>query len=128
MPDYGSTKWDIQEVLKNQVFRTFQSAYANALMNVPRLVSNVAKVVALLLLRHHVAVLQTRSLTYLLRKLIFTVNNSLFFFSSEYCVQLCSLLKDKYDINVLEIHIDTVNSIVSWVKDHENTKGIILEC
>ena len=65
VPDYGLSLWDMKEIFKSQIFRTFESPYANALKKMhrlPRMVSNhiVANRAGVLLLRHHAACIQAR--------------------------------------------------------------------
>ena len=85
VPDYGLQVWDNATIYSNHIFKTFETAYARAMKRIKTYTFHasshvVANQCYLLLLKHHMALIQTRYFKSVFRKnlAIFILNKNLF--------------------------------------------------
>ena len=132
VPDYGLPLWNLGEIVKRQIFKTFEVAFSKSLkrmLGVPLSTSShaVADIFNQLLFIHYVTVVQTRyfkrvfcSNTPLIRISSFTLGNGYLYKS------LFKRLNDNYDVNFSMHSLDILKARVEWVQRHEPMTGQIL--
>ena len=132
VPDYGLPLWNLGEIVKRQIFKTFEVAFSKSLkrmLGVPLSTSShaVADIFNQLLFIHYVTVVQTRyfkrvfcSINPLIRISSFTLGNGYLYKS------LFKRLNDNYDVNFSMHSLDILKARVEWVQRHEPMTGQIL--
>ena len=132
VPDYGLPLWNLGEIVKKQIFKTFEMAFSKSLkrmLGVPISTSNhaVAEIFNQLLFSHYVTMVQTRYF-----KRVFKSNNPLISISSftlrnGYLFEtLFRRLDGNYDVNFSRHTLDILKARIQWVQRHEPTTGQVL--
>lgn len=130
LPDYGLCLWNANAIFNRQIFRSFETAFSNALKKVvgaPIYSSShvTAELCQQLLFRHHVAFIQARFF-----KRVLLCRNEINMLCSPYlkdgyiCKSLLGLFKDKYNCELCDSDLCVLKARLEWMQKHEDRRGI----
>ena len=129
LPDYGLSLWNLGDITKKQIFKTFGVAFSNAhkkMLGVPISSSSnaVMEVFNQFLFVHLVTFVQLRyfkrifnSNNVLLKATNFNIRNGQLF------KMLIRRLQDVYGVRMLTNDVDVLRARIQWVQNHEPHTG-----
>ena len=130
LPDYGLSLWNSKTICNRQIFKSFETAFSNALkklVGVPFYSSShvTADICGQLLFKHHYALLQARFLKRVLSSKNEVIMFCLPFLKNGYlCSSAINLYHNTYECSIFENDLDVLKSRLRWVQQHENRRGI----
>ena len=130
LPDYGLCLWNAKAIFNRQIFRSFETAFSNALKKVigaPVYASShiTAELCHQLLFRHYVSFIQARFLKrVLLRKNEINILCYSYLKDGHICKSLFGLFKDVYNCNFCDNDLDVLRARLEWVQKNENRRGV----
>ena len=130
LPDYGLALWNLNEIFSAHIFKVFQVAYHNALkkiVGVPVSFSShdIAEYCNQLLFQHYIVSLQSRYFKRISKSGNSLVRLCLPFLTLGYdMVSLCSILKEKYTVDLRSNDFDVILARIYRVQKDEIPTGL----
>ena len=132
MPDYGLGLWNIGEILKRHIFKTFEVAFSNALkkmlgVSVSTSSHAVAEIFSQLLFNHYIIFTQSRFF-----KRVFNSGNvilricNMTLISGHLYKMLFMKLSEVYGVSFSRNTLDILKARIHWIQRHEPNAGHII--
>ena len=130
LPDFGLCLWNTSIIFNKQIFKTFETAFSNALKKIvgaPRYSSShiTANLCNQLLMKHHIAVLQWRYMQRIFKSQNAVMKTCTTHLMSGYLYDsVAKLYSNVYGVELECGGLDVVKARVSWVQNHEERRGV----